>query len=79
MKNETWKLFSGTEVTNIPTIKWIFLVKGIPKPDYPLEEQSKALLEARCLQQMPGVDYDPTYAAVVNFTSIRILLAFLAH
>ena len=56
--------------------KWVFLVKyrsdGRP-------EQFKARLVARSFTQQFSIDYEDTFAPVIRFDSLRILLALAAR
>lgn len=73
-KNETW--FSSAKPKNkkVITCKWIFKKKVTPgEPD-----RYKARLVARGFTQRQGIDYMETYAPVVRYESIRMLLAMAA-
>ena len=74
-RHGTWVLVPRSEASNILTSRWIFNVKDLPDGGY----KAKARLVARGFQQVQGVDYNETYAPVVKLTSIRILLAIVAH
>lgn len=73
-KNETWFNSSKPENKKIITCKWIFRKKVTPgEPD-----QYKARLVARGFTQRQGIDYMETYAPVVRYESICMLLAMAA-
>ena len=78
-RNGTWKLVPREQASNILTSKWVFNVKDIPSPGGGITEKPKARLVARGFQQVQGVDYNETYAPVVKLSSIRVLLAVVAH
>ena len=42
-------------------------------------EQFKARLVAKCYSQRKGVDYDEIFSPVVRHTSIKVVLAMVAH
>ena len=52
--------------------KWVF--KRKLRPDGTIDRY-KARLVAKGYVQQPGIDYDETYAPVVKFNSIRVLLS----
>ena len=78
-KNRTWKLVSRSEASNILTSRWDFNVKQLPDANGKTVESAKARLMARGFQQVQGLDYTETYAPVIKFTTIRLLLALVAH
>ncbi|CDF39893.1 unnamed protein product [Chondrus crispus] len=78
-KNRTWKLVPPSEVSNILTSRWVFNVKQLPDANGNIVESAKARLVARGFQQVQGLDYTETYAPVIKFTTIRLLLALVAH
>lgn len=78
-KNRTWKLVPRTEATNILTSRWVFNVKQLPIANGKSAEMAKGRLVARGFQQVEGLDYSETFAPVIKFTTIRVLLALVAH
>ncbi|CDF77556.1 Retrovirus-related Gag-Pol polyprotein [Chondrus crispus] len=78
-KNQTWKLVPRSEASNILTSRWVFNVKQLPDANGNIVESAKARLVARGFQQVQGLDYTETYAPVIKFTTIRLLLALVAH
>src|SRR5690606_37343441 len=75
--NETW-----TPVDNLPPnahavdSRWVFKVKR--NADHSVNK-FKARLVARGFTQRPGVDFDETYAPVVKFVTLRVVLAIAAQ
>ena len=78
-KNRTWTLVSRSEAKNVLTSRWVFSVKQLPDDTGRLTEAAKGRLVARGFQQIEGIDYTETFAPVIKFTTIRILLALVAH
>jgi len=73
--NETWKLVDRPNNENIVQCKWIYkLKKGVDG-----SKRYKARLVAKGFTQMPGRDYDQTFAPVVRLSSLRILFALSAE
>ena len=77
-KNSTWTLVPRNDATNILTPKWVYRKKDANSNDGNTALKFKARLCARGFQQVQGIDYNETFAPVVTFTSIRILLALVA-
>ncbi len=74
-EHATWELVPPPdERTNLVSCKWIFAVKEKDG----LVVRFKARLVARGFTQQYGVDYEETYASVVRFKALRILLAVVA-
>ena len=78
-KNKTWTLVPRSEASNILTSRWVFAVKQLPNESGKLVEAAIGRLVARGFQQVAGLDYSETYAPVIKFTTIRLLLALVAH
>ena len=63
--------------------KWVYSYKGgakkvHPNPDNTSTPREKARLVARGDRQIPGIDYDETYAPVIKLVSLRIMLTIAA-
>lgn len=74
-KNNVWVLVDKPKDTNIVTNRWVLKIKRRPTGEI---ERYRARLVARGFTQIQGVDYDETYAPVVNMTTIRLLFAHAA-
>ena len=74
-KNNVWELVDRPKNQNVVTSRWVFVTKR--KPDTTIDRY-KARLVARGFTQLYGVDYNETYAPVVNCASIRMLFAYAA-
>lgn len=78
MEHETWELVPRPMSSNVISSRWVFAQKyelmssGAPSVRY------KARLVARGFLQIEGADYSETYAPVVKFTSIRMILSAVA-
>jgi len=69
--NETWKLVDSSNNENVVQCKWIYkLKKGVDG-----SKRYKTRLVTKGFIQMPGRDYDQTFAPVVRLSSLRILFA----
>ena len=73
-KQHTWEEVSTEELKGRQpiTCKWVYKIKR--NVDHTIE-RFKARLTARGFQQIPGVDYVDTFAAVAQLKSFRLLLA----
>ncbi|KAJ4703754.1 Retrovirus-related Pol polyprotein from transposon TNT 1-94 [Melia azedarach] len=77
LQNQTWELTKRPRDRKIVTCKWVYKkkegetsVEGI---------KYKARVVARGFTQREGVDYNEIFSPVVRHTSIRVLLAIVAH
>ena len=74
--NNVWDLVELPKDARIVNCKWIFKQKigatGLP-------ERYKARLVAQGYSQVPGIDYEETFAPVVRFESIRTVIALAAQ
>lgn len=76
IENETWTLEKLPEGKKAIKCKWIFTTKQDTNGDI---IRYKARLVARGFSQVEGIDYNETFAPVVRYTSIRILLSIASH
>lgn len=75
-QNETWDLVPKPVEGDPISCKWVYKVKF--KPDGSVE-RCKARLVARGFTQQHGLDYEETFSPVAKLTSVRVLLAVVAH
>jgi hypothetical protein len=68
----TWELADAPENRKPITNKWVFVKKYNKEGDL---QKYKARLVARGFSQIPGMDYDQTFAPVVRLETIRAILA----
>lgn len=76
LENDTWELVDLPPGRRAIGCKWVFKIK---LNDLNEIARYKARLVAKGFSQVPGIDYDDTYAPVVRFTSIRLLVALAAE
>lgn len=73
--NKTWTLSELPRGKRLTGCRWVFTVKTDPAGNI---ERYKARLVAKGFSQREGIDYFETYAPVVRYESIRLLLAIAA-
>jgi len=76
--NNTWDLVTLPEGRKAFPNKWVYSYVTGPKLADTEEVMEKTRLVARGDFQREGVDYKETYAPVVKFVSLRILLTWAA-
>lgn len=76
IENETWKIEELPKGKNAIKTKWVFCTKNGVNGEI---LRYKARLVAKGYSQIEGIDYQETFAPVVRYTSIRILLSYAAH
>jgi hypothetical protein len=75
-KNGTWILVKSPPNANIIGSKWTYLMKR-DADNWPVK--AKAWLAAQGFSQVPGVDFNETFAPTANPESIRLILALANH
>lgn len=75
-KNDTWEVVERPPHRTIVATKWVFRVKR--HPDGTLD-RFKARLVAKGFSQVPGVDFDATFAPTISRISLRVFLFLAAH
>ena len=68
---DSWEVVDRTEEMNVLQSIWAFKIKRFPDG---LIKKFKARFCARGDQQLEGIDYFETYAPVVQWTTVRLLL-----
>jgi hypothetical protein len=71
-KNNTWSVIQRTDDMNVIGSKWVFKIKR-DKDGHP--SKYKARLVAKGYDQQYGIDYLETFAPVLKYKSLRIMLA----
>jgi hypothetical protein len=76
LENNTWQLEDLPAGARAISTKWVFTVK---RDEHGNIVRFKARLVARGFEQVQGVDFDEVYAPVSKQTTLRALLALVAH
>jgi hypothetical protein len=74
-RNEVWHLVPRPN-QNVVGTKWVFRNK---QDEHGVVTRNKARLVAKGYSQIKGLDFEETYALVVRFESIRILLTYATY
>ena len=75
-KQDTWKAVRRPEGANIVGSKWVFRLK---KDANGAVTSHRARLVVQGFSQIPGVDFDETFAPIARMMSIRTVLALAAR
>ena len=75
LKNETWEELEPPEGTHVLRGRWVYALKWADGRI----KRFKARWVAKGFEQLYGVDYEQTFAAVAKSVAIRILMALAAH
>ena len=76
-KNKTWEYSELPKGKKLIGCKWVFRKKEAVSEKE--EERFKARLVANGYSQRHGIDYNEVFSPVVRHTSIRVMLALVAH
>lgn len=76
MENQTWTLETLPKDKKAVKSKWVFTTKENAEGEI---IRFKARLVAKGYSQIEGIDFQETFAPVVRYQSIRILLSYAAH
>jgi hypothetical protein len=71
-KNNTWSIVHRTNEMNVIGSKWVFKIK---RDNMGRPSKYKARLVAKGYNQQYGIDYTETFAPVLKYKSLRIMLA----
>ncbi|UYV67916.1 hypothetical protein LAZ67_5002493 [Cordylochernes scorpioides] len=72
IKNKTWELMDLPDNAKAIGCKWIFRIKRKGNGEI---DRYRARLVAKGFSQRRGIDYKETFAPVVRYDSVRVLLA----
>ena len=76
MQNHTWDLVDLSSGKNVVGVKWIYKIKH--KSNGSLDKYT-ARLVAKGYSQGEGIDYEETFAPTTRMTTIRLVVALVAH
>lgn len=77
--NQTWSIIPRTPKQKIIDSKWVFRVKKDPESgDQRFKARSPSLC-AKSFMQRQGIDFTETFAPVVRYDSLRVLLVTVAE
>jgi hypothetical protein len=72
IKNDVWDIVLRPEEKTVMTSKWIYKIKHVADGSI---EKYKARFVARGFSQKDGVDYKETFAPIVGYTSIMVVIS----
>lgn len=75
-KNNTWTLTTLPPHKRTISAKWVFKIKCDAKGGI---DRCKARLVAKGYLQRPGIDFNETFAPVVRYESVRVLLSVASY
>ena len=75
MRNGTWTLVPRPKNRNVISSKWVLTKK---KDAHGVVTRYKARVVARGFSQIPGVDFNETFAPTLKMVPLRVMLAFSA-
>ncbi|KAK8945191.1 hypothetical protein KSP39_PZI008470 [Platanthera zijinensis] len=73
LKNNTWTLVSKPPQADVIGLKWVYKLKENEDGSV---HKYKARIVAKGYSQIPGIDYNETFAPVVRMEAIRTLIAY---
>ncbi len=76
LENGTWELVERPEGVKLIPMKWVYKVKRDAQGNV---ERYKSCLVAKGFLQKQGVDFEEVYALMSKHTTLRVLLAIVAH
>ena len=75
--NKTWEVCPKPQGRSIVGCKWVFKVKSPEKEGG--QQRFKARLVAKGYSQQKGIDYHETFAPVIKYQSLRLILSIAAQ
>jgi hypothetical protein len=76
LENDTWELVERSKGVKPIPMKWVYKVKRDAQGNV---ERYKSRLVAKGFLQKQGVDFEEVYASMSKHTTLRTLLAIVAH